>query len=58
MSTTDESGQICSDIYINWEGNIFNNRYICLKKLGYGSASSVWVAFDNQNNNCVAIKPG
>jgi serine/threonine protein kinase len=56
MPNTDESGQICSDTYINWEGEILNNRYIALKKIGYGSAASVWVAYDNQLNNCTAIK--
>ena len=56
MSNTYDSGQICSDSYIDWKGEIFNNRYICLKKLGYGSSASVWVAYDNQNDICVAIK--
>ena len=56
MSNTYESGQICSDSYIDWKGEILNNRYICLKKLGYGSSASVWVAFDNQMDICVAIK--
>ena len=56
MSNTYESGQICSDSYIDWKGEILNNRYICLKKLGYGSSASVWVAYDNQMENCIAIK--
>ena len=56
MSNTYESGQICSDSYIDWKGEILNNRYICLKKLGYGSSASVWVAYDNQMEICIAIK--
>ena len=56
MSNTYDSGQICSDSYIDWKGEIFNNRYICLKKLGNGSSASVWVAYDNQMDICIAIK--
>ena len=56
MSNTYESGQICSDSFIDWKGEILDNRYICLKKLGYGSSASVWGAYDNQMDICVAIK--
>lgn len=56
MSLTDDSGQVEDDIYIDWTGDIFTNRYICLTKLGYGSASSVWLAYDNSSSKCVAIK--
>jgi len=56
MSLTNESGQVEDDIYIDWTGEIFINKYICLSKLGYGSASSVWLAYDNCNSKCVAIK--
>lgn len=56
MPITDDTGQLCSDTYIDWKGEIFNNRYICLKKIGFGAASSVWVAYDNLISKCVAIK--
>ncbi len=44
------------EIYFDWFGYIFNDRYILLEKLGHGSSASVWMAFDSQNNICVAIK--
>lgn len=37
-------------------GEVLKNRYMILKKLGHGSFSSVWMAFDNDNNNLVALK--
>ena len=35
---------------------VLNNRYLILKKLGYGSFSSVWMAYDVNDNILVAIK--
>jgi len=37
-------------------GEVLKNRYLILKKLGYGSFSSVWMAYDVDNNELVAIK--
>lgn len=37
-------------------GDVLNNRFLILKKLGYGSFSSVWMAYDINNINLVAIK--
>jgi serine/threonine-protein kinase SRPK3 len=37
-------------------GEVLKNRYLILKKLGYGSFSSVWMAYDIDSNNLVAIK--
>ena len=37
-------------------GEVLNNRYLILKKLGYGSFSSVWMAYDIDDNILVAIK--
>ncbi len=35
---------------------VLKNRYLILKKLGYGSFSSVWMAFDVEANVLVALK--
>ncbi len=56
MSLSTDSGQISDDSFIDWQGEIFNNRYIALQKLGYGACSSVWLFYDNQLEKCVAIK--
>jgi len=37
-------------------GEVLKNRYLILKKLGYGSFSSVWMAYDVERNELVAIK--
>jgi serine/threonine-protein kinase SRPK3 len=37
-------------------GEVLKNQYLILKKLGYGSFGSVWMAYDVDNNNLVAIK--
>ena len=37
-------------------GDVLNNRLLILKKLGYGSFSSVWMAYDIIDMNLVAIK--
>jgi serine/threonine-protein kinase SRPK3 len=56
MSLSNDSGQISDDSFIEWKGEIFNNRYIALQKLGYGACASVWLCYDNQNEKCVAVK--
>ena len=37
-------------------GEVLKNRYLIIKKLGYGSFSSVWMAYDVESNTLVAIK--
>ena len=37
-------------------GEVLKNKYLILKKLGYGSFSSVWMSYDIENNILVAIK--
>jgi serine/threonine-protein kinase SRPK3 len=56
MSSSSASGQISSDVYIDWKGQIFNNRYISLKKLGYGGCSSVWFCYDTFEDRSIALK--
>ena len=56
MTSSNASGQISSDVYIDWTGQIFNNRYISLKKLGYGGCSSVWFCYDTCDDRCIALK--
>jgi len=49
---------------IDWTGEIFNgsnnNKYILIKRIGYGSYSSVWLTYklnnNNKSNNIYAIK--
>lgn len=37
-------------------GTVLNDNYIIFKKLGSGSFSTVWLAFSQKLNKCVAIK--
>lgn len=37
-------------------GEVLKNRYLIIKKLGYGAFSSVWMAYDVDKNKLVAIK--
>jgi serine/threonine-protein kinase SRPK3 len=37
-------------------GEVLKNRYLIIKKLGYGSFSSVWMAYDVDKNELVAVK--
>lgn len=50
------SGDYEDDCFIDWTGDIFNNRYIMISKLGHGSFSSVWLSYDHTQNKYVAIK--
>lgn len=56
MPYSNNSGYISDEVDIDWKGEILNNNYICLSKLGFGGYSSVWLSYDVKNNNCVAIK--
>jgi serine/threonine-protein kinase SRPK3 len=57
-SLTDETDNLFSSKLNGNEfcGEVFKNRYLIFKKLGYGSFSSVWMGYDIDNNSLVAIK--
>lgn len=44
------------DSMIDWSSNVFNDRYIAIKKLGKGSYCSVWLAYDQKINKMIALK--
>ncbi len=44
------------DCYIDWAYEIFNNKYIMIKKLGRGSYCSVWLAYNYVSSSFNAIK--
>ena len=44
------------DSFIDWTMNIFNDRYIAIKKLGKGSYCSVWLSYDLKINKMIALK--
>ena len=50
------SGEYDDDCYIDWTGDIFNDDYIMLKKLGKGSYSSVWLSYRFSDNCFFAVK--
>lgn len=52
MSTDSE----LKDRHIDWKNEIFDNRYILLKKMGYGSYASVWISYDVIDKKYYAIK--
>jgi len=51
-----ESGGYGDDCYIDWTAKLLDDRYVAIKKLGYGSFSSVWLAFDCHDKKYYAIK--
>ena len=60
MSSDSESTS-SDEEYCGDNGNIFfneilNNTYITIKKIGYGSFSSVWLVYNYNNNKYYAIK--
>ncbi len=44
------------DCYIDWAYEIFNSKYIMIKKLGRGSYCSVWLAYNYVSSSFNAIK--
>jgi serine/threonine protein kinase len=44
------------DCHIDWAYEIFNNKYILIKKLGKGSYCSVWLAYNFNDNYFLALK--
>lgn len=53
---TDTDTDTEDDSMIDWSSNIFNDRYIAIKKLGKGSYCSVWLAYDQKFNKMIALK--
>jgi len=57
---TDTDTDTCTDneedSMIDWTSNVFNDRYIAIKKLGKGSYCSVWLAYDQKLNKMIALK--
>lgn len=49
-------GDFDDDVFNDWTGEIFNNNYIMIKKLGFGSYASVWLSYDIDNFQYCAIK--
>lgn len=45
-----------SDRFIDWTNEILDNRYILIKKMGYGSYASVWLCYDVNDMKYYAIK--
>jgi serine/threonine-protein kinase SRPK3 len=45
-----------SDIKINWIGEVLNNKYVVLEKLGYGSYASVWLGLNYLTSEFYALK--
>lgn len=59
------SGSLASDIDYDWTGKILKEKYILVKRIGYGAFSSVWLSFDKDMrfyavkiNNCEDYKDG
>jgi serine/threonine-protein kinase SRPK3 len=50
------SGQSDPDSDIDWTGVILNNKYLCIKLLGYGACASVWTVFNIDNKSFYAVK--
>lgn len=53
---TDTDTDNKDDSMIDWSLNVFNDRYIAIKKLGKGSYCSVWLAYDQKFNKMIALK--
>ena len=49
---TDDDEIEVSKNYVNY---VFNNRYLCIKYLGRGTFSRVWLVLDLQENNYYAM---
>jgi serine/threonine protein kinase len=56
MSTDTNTDTYSEDSMIDWTMNIFNDRYIAIKKLGKGSYCSVWLSYDQKINKMIALK--
>ncbi|AYV81213.1 MAG: serine/threonine protein kinase [Harvfovirus sp.] len=42
--------------YFDWTGTTLNNNYIIIKKLGFGSFSTVWLCYSVKQKKCYAVK--
>lgn len=53
LSSDDEDFSINGD---EFNGQVLIDRYVLIKKIGYGAFSSVWLTYDRNNDNFYAIK--
>ena len=53
LSSDDEYYGDNGDIF---RGEVLNKKYALVKKIGYGAYSSVWLAYDYENDKYYAIK--
>lgn len=60
-----DSVSTVSDIDYDWTGKLLIDKYILVKRIGYGAYSSVWLSFDKDKkfyaikiNNCEDYKEG
>jgi serine/threonine protein kinase len=52
----DELDDDYDDCQIDWAYQVFNNKFILIKKLGKGSYCSVWLAYNFNDNYFLALK--
>jgi serine/threonine-protein kinase SRPK3 len=50
----ESSGENAVDV--DFTGNVAENNYVMIMKIGHGAYATVWLCFDIKNNNFVAIK--
>lgn len=53
---SEESGGISDEVYNDYCGEIFNNKYIGVKRLGKGSCAVVWLVYNWINKKYYALK--
>lgn len=44
------------DRKIDWTGKVMNDKYVLIKKIGFGSYATVWLSYDLVKHQYVAIK--
>ncbi|AYV84823.1 MAG: serine/threonine protein kinase [Hyperionvirus sp.] len=50
------SGEFGSAHNYDWTGSLLNDNYIVIKKIGFGSFSTVWLCYSLRHKTCFAIK--
>ena len=53
---SNSSGDADDDVHIDWTGVMLHNKYIAIKKLGYGSFASVWSCYCPDDKQFYACK--
>jgi len=56
MSSSNSSDSYIDDSYLDFIGEILNNKYILLKEIGSGTFATVWLAYNIKNKCFYAIK--